>query len=186
MKDVLMKIKRNREEYDKRIQVLRHDQSFTQSQKQEKASALWEKATEEHGRLLDEYHRKREETRVKLINRCFRLKFPPETGEAEREKAETTFREVMDRVCNTPEEGLMAMLKEASGIGDLPTALAVSRCAFEKGLLAVLDLASQVIPERRQALADLIDFESRWERGLHDEIKFDPLTLKRPPHPPQI
>lgn len=186
MKDVLMKIKRNREEYDKRIQVLRHDPSFTEGQKQEKAQTLWEKATEEHSRLLDEYHRKREETRTKLVNRCFRLKLPPEAGEAERERAEAVYREVLERICNTPEEGLMEMLKEACGIEDLPTALAVCRCAFEKGLLPVLDLASQLMPERRPALLDLIDFESRWERGLHDEIKFDPLTLKRPPQPPQI
>jgi hypothetical protein len=186
MKDVLMKIRRNREEYDKRIQVLRHDPSFTAEQKEEKARELWERALERHGRLLDEYHRKREETRAKLLHRSFRLKFAPEASAGEGEKDDRIFREGLKRARSLPEERLIEMLREACRVGDRPTALAVSHCAFEKGLLAVLDLASRLIPERRQALLDLIDFESRWERGLGDEIRFDPLTLRRPPQPPRI
>ncbi len=186
MKDVLMKIKRNREEYDKRIQVLRHDPSFTNEQKRERAESLWKKAAEVHGNLLDEYQRKREETRTKLMHRCFRLKFPPERGEAEREKAEETFRQVLEKTCNTGEEKLIEMLREACAIGDSTTALAICRCSFEKGLLSVLDLATRLIPERREALMDLIDFEARWDRGLNDEIKFDSVTLKRPPQPPSF
>lgn len=186
MKDVLMKIKRNREEYDKRIQVLRHDISFTPEVRKERAETLWREATKRHGELLDEYHRKRDETRRKLAERCFRLKFAPEVDEMERKRAESTFREALTTANDTPPEKLMALLEEALGVADLPTALAIARSAFDRGLLPVLDLAARLMPEKRQPLLDLIEFEAKWGKGLDDEIRFDVHTEKRPPQPPQI
>lgn len=184
MKDVLMKIKRNREEYDKRIQVLRHDVSFTQTDKKEQAEKLWKEATAVHGQLLDEYHRKSEETRQKLADRCFRMKFSHETGKAEREKAEKNYREALKKANETSPDRLTELLEKACSVTDMPTSLAITKSAFERGLLPVLDLAARLMPEKRQALLDLIDFEARWGKGLDDEIRFDIHTEKRPPQPP--
>lgn len=186
MKDVLMKIKRNREEYDKRIQILRHDSSFGPEEQKERSESLWKKATEIHGLLLDEYHRKREETAHKLTDRCFRLKFPSETSASERERAERSYRESLARARDTAPERLAGLLEEACGVGDTPAALAIARSAHERGLLPVLDAATRLLPERRQALIDLIDFEAKWGKGLDDEIKFDAVTQKRPPQPPAL
>lgn len=184
MKDVLMKIKRNREEYDKRIQVLRHDSSFKPAERKERAEELWQKATEIHGNLLEQYHRKRDETGRKLADRCFRLKFSPETANTEREKAEKIFREALELTNGTPPEKLTGLLEEACAVADTPTALAIVRSAYERGVLPVLDLAARLLPERRQALLDLIEFESLWGKNLDDEIRFDPITERRPPQPP--